>query len=84
MMSNSVSAQNLLALWTLNALRERARAALFEYMHFVRVLENITFFSLFTKFVISIVTVTSNNHPLLIGDMRSSTKQSLAVGVSCL
>ncbi len=39
-MSNSVSAQNFLAL--------RARAALFENMQFVLVLENITFCSLFT------------------------------------
>ncbi len=41
----SVSAQNVLALWTLVP---RARAALFENMPFVRVLETITFCSLFS------------------------------------
>ncbi len=44
----SVSAQNLLSLWTLNP-GPGARAALFEYMPFVRVLENITFCRLFTN-----------------------------------
>ncbi len=80
----SVSAQNFLALWTL---APRARAALFEYMPFVRVLENITFCSLFANPFHDF-----NHHsnqqqpplPLLIGDMRCSVKQSLAVCVSCL
>ncbi len=65
----------------------RARAALFEYMPFVHVLENITFCSLFANPFCDF-----NHHrnqqqaplPLLIGDMRSSAKQSLAVGVLCL
>ncbi len=82
----SVSAQNLLTLWTLNP-EPRARAALFEYMPFVRVLENITFCSLFANPFHDF-----NHHsnqqppplPLLIGDMRSSAEQSLAVGVSFL
>ncbi len=42
---------------------------------------------LLIHFTISIITETSNNHPflpLLIGDMRRSVKQSLAVGVLCL
>ncbi len=68
----SVSAQNFLALWTLVP---RARAALFEYMPFVRVLENITFCSLFANPFHDF-----NHHsnqqqpplPLLIGDMRTS------------
>ncbi len=74
-------------LWTLVP---RARAALFEYMQSVCVLENITFCSLFTNCLrpfrdFSHHTVTSNNHhlfPLLVGDMRCrcSSKQSLAVG----
>ncbi len=80
----SVSAQNFLALWTL---APPARAALFEYMPFVRVLENITFWSLFANPFHDF-----NHHsnqqqpplPLLIGDMRSSAEQSLAVSVSCL
>ncbi len=54
-------------------------------MPFVRVLENITFCSLFANPFRDF-----NHHsnqqqpplPLLIGDMRSSAKQSLAVGVS--
>ncbi len=78
-MRNSVWVQNFLALW--------ARAALFEYMPSVRVLENKTFSSLFANPFHDF-----NHHsnqqqpplPLLIGDMRSSAKQSLAVGVSCL
>ncbi len=71
-------------LWTL---APRARAALFEYMQSVRVLENITFCSLFTNRLRPFRDVNhhSNQHqpplPLLIGDMRCSTKQSLAVGV---
>ncbi len=83
-MSNGVSAQKFLALWTL---APRARAALFEYMPLVRVLENITLCSLFANPFHDF-----NHHsnqqqpplPLLIGDMRCSTKQSLAVGVSGL
>ncbi len=85
-MSNSVSAQNLLALWTLT-LVPRARAALFEYMPFVRVLENRTFCSLFANPFCDF-NHHSNQHqpplPLLIGDMSSSAEQSLAVGVVCL
>ncbi len=65
----------------------QARAALFEYMPFVRVLENITFCSLFAN-PFHDFNYHSNQQqpplPLLIRDMRSSTKQSLAVGVSCL
>ncbi len=80
----SVSAQNFLTFWTL---APRARAALFEYTPFVRVLENISFCSLFANPFHDF-----NHHsnqqppplPLLTADMRSSTKQSLAVGVSCL
>ncbi len=74
-------------LWTLVP---RARAALFEYMPFVRVLENITFCSLFTNRLRPFHDLNhhSNQHhppvPLLIRDMRCSAEQSLAVGVSCL
>ncbi len=83
-MRNSVWVQNFLALWTL---APRARAALFEYMPSVRVLENKTFCSLFANPFHDF-----NHHsnqqqpplPLLIGDIRSSAKQSLAAGVSCL
>ncbi len=65
----------------------RELVQLFEYMPFVRVLENITFCSLFANSLHDF-----NHHskpqqpplPLLIGDMRSSAKQSLAVGVLCL
>ncbi len=70
-MSNSVSAQNFLAL--------RARAALFENMQFVLVLENITFCSLFTNRLrlFGDFNHHSNQHqpplPLLIGDMRCSS-----------
>ncbi len=63
------------------------RELVFEYMPFVRVLENITFCSLFANPFHDF-----NHHsnqqqpprPLLIRDMRSSTKQSLAVSVLCL
>ncbi len=53
--------------WTL---APRARAALFEYMQFVRVIENITFCSLFTNRLRPFCyfnhhTVTSNSHPFL-------------------
>ncbi len=88
-MSNSVSEQNLLVLWTLNP-APRARAALFEYMQFMRVLENITFCSLFTNRLRPFHDFNYHSNqqqpplPLLIGDMRSSTKQSLAFGVLCL
>ncbi len=65
----------------------RARAALFEYMPFVRVLENRTFCSLFAN-PFRDFNHHSNQHqpplPLLIGDTRSSAEQSLAVGVLCL
>ncbi len=86
-MSNSVSAQNFLALWSLAPL---ARAALFEYMQFVRVLEKITFCSIFTNRLRPFHDFNHHSNqqqpplPLLIGDMRCSTMQSLAVGVSCL
>ncbi len=80
----NVSAQNLLALWTLGPW---ARAALFEYMLFVRVLESKTFCSLFAN-PFHDFSHNSNQQqpplPLFIGDMRSSAKQSLAVGVSGL
>ncbi len=77
MMSNSVSAQ------------EFPRAALFEYMQFVRVLENIRFCSLFTNRLSPFHDFNHHSNqqqpPLpLIGDMRCSAKQSLAVGVLCL
>ncbi len=62
-------------LWTL---APRAHAALFEYMQSVRVLENITFCSLFTNRLRPFRDFNhhSNQHqpplPLLIGDMRCS------------
>ncbi len=67
MTSNSVLTQIFLALWTLVP---QARAALVEYMQFVRVLENILFYSLFTNRLRTFNdfnhhTVTSNNHLFL-------------------
>ncbi len=60
-----------------------ARAVLFEYMQSVRV-ENITFCRLYTNRLRPFQSSYSNQHqpplPLLIGDMRCSTKHSLAVG----
>ncbi len=53
-------------------------------------LENITFCNLFTNRLRPFRDFNHHSNqqqpplPLLIGDMRSSTKQSLAVGVSCL
>ncbi len=72
-------------LWTLanKQIAPRAHAALFEYMQFVRVLENITFCSLFTNRLKPFQSSYSNQQqpplPLLIKDMRCSTKQSLTV-----
>ncbi len=69
MTSNNVLAQIFLALWTLT-LAPRAHEALFEYMQSVRVLENITFCSLFINRLrpfhdFNHHTVTSNNHLFL-------------------
>ncbi len=59
---------------------------LFIKHHFVHVLENITFCSLFA-YPFHDFNHHSNQQqpplPLLIGDIRSSAKQSLAVYVSC-
>ncbi len=84
MTSNNVLAQIFLALWTLNP--GTASLSLFEYMQSVHVLENITFCSLFTNRLRPFRDFNHHsNHatialPLLIGDMRCSTKQSLTVG----
>ncbi len=69
MTSNNVLAQIFLSLWTLDLVL-RAHAALFGYMQFVRVLENITFCSLFTNRLrpfgdFNHHTVTSINHLFL-------------------
>ncbi len=64
-----------------------ARAALFEYMQFVRVLENITFCSLFTNRLRPFCDF--NHHinqqqpplPLLIRDMRCSVAVSRSLSV---
>ncbi len=83
----SVSVQNFLVLWTLN---QRAHAALFKYMQFMLVLENITFCNLFSNRLRPFRDFNHHSNqqqpplPLLIGDMRCSTKQSLAAGVSFL
>ncbi len=77
MISNGILAQNFLALWFgLWTLVPRARAALFEYMQFVRVFENITFCSLFTNCLRPFHDFNHQSNqqqphlPLLIGDMR--------------
>ncbi len=64
-------------LWTL---APQAPAALFEYMQFVRVLENITFCNLFTNRLRPFRDFNHHSNqqqpplPLLIGDMRGSIK----------
>ncbi len=78
-------------LWTL---APRARAALFEYMQSVRVLENITFCSLFSNrlrghFATSIITVTSINHLFLFSSETwdaalSSLSLSVFVMIFCV
>ncbi len=74
MTSNSVSAQNFLALWSLNPGAASSCSADFKYMQFVRVFENITFCSLFTNRLRPFHNFNhhSNQHqpplPLLIGD----------------
>ncbi len=77
MISNGILAQNFLALWFgLWTLAPRARAALFEYMQFVRVFENITFCSLFNNCLRPFHDFNHQSNqqqpplPLLIGDMR--------------
>ncbi len=79
----SVSAQNFLALWTLNpGAASLCSAVWMTYMQFVRALENITFCSLFTNRLRPFRYF--NHHssqqqpplPLLIGHMRSSAAVS--------
>ncbi len=71
-------------------LNQRAHAALFKYMQFVLVLENITFCNLFSNRLRPFRDFNHHSYqqqpplPLLIGDMWCSTKQSLAAGVSFL
>ncbi len=78
---------SLFGLWILAS---RARAALFEYMPSVRVLDNITFCSSFANLLRTFHDFNHHSNqqqpplPLLIGDMRCSVKQSLSVGVSGL
>ncbi len=87
MMSKCLSARisSRFGLWTL---APRVRAALFEYMQFVRVLENITFCNLFTNHLRPFHDFNhySNQQqpplPLLIGDMRCSSL-SLSVFRAC-
>ncbi len=89
MTSNSVLAQIFLALWTLNPGAASSCSAV--WIHAVRAcIRNITFCSLFTNRLRPFCDFNhhSNQHqpplPLLIGDMRCSAKQSLAVCASCL
>ncbi len=87
-MSNIVSAQNFLALWNLNpGATSSCSAVWITCMQFVRVLENITFCSLFIvwgHFAISIITVTSNNHPFLFSsETWDAALNSLWLSVFC-
>ncbi len=87
MMSKCLSARisSCFGLWTL---APWVCAALFEYMQFVRVLENITFRSLFTNHLRPFHDFNHHSNqqqpplPLLIGDMRCSSL-SLSVFRAC-
>ncbi len=87
-MSNIVSAQNFLALWNLNpGATSSCSAVWITCMQFVCVLENITFCSLFIvwgHFAISIITVTSINHPFLFSsETWDAALNSLWLSVFC-